>query len=470
MSAHPDDDLFKDSTMSFGEHLEELRGALFRSLIGIMIGFILGLMLAKHAVHLIETPLQNGLRKHYLAVARDKLKSGAYGDAGLDQWRMLTEQQLVPRRLTIDADSLLRELHHALPTAFPAPSSDEAAFDDQSLSRDNAIRLVRAWHRSAMSATESFAKTLWQSLSSADQELFTRLATSDSDDNFARPQTDVLRCLNLLSIELDPLSAADHLEALFGDPSRRAFFSGELARMARNDSAARLARVPLNRQLIAAAFPGTIQLPPPSTMELTTWQPIDVDVQALSVHEPFMVFVKAALVLGLVLSSPWVFYQIWLFVAAGLYPQEKHLVYRFMPISLGLFLLGAALAFFFVFQPVLDFLFGFNRMLNINAQPRITDWLSFVLILPLGFGISFQLPLVMVLLERVGVFTIQNYRDYWRVAVLVIFVLSMLLTPADPVSMLMMAMPLTGLYFGGIALCRQLHSSNRSPVGAGYDP
>jgi sec-independent protein translocase protein TatC len=107
--------------------------------------------------------------------------------------------------------------------------------------------------------------------------------------------------------------------------------------------------------------------------------------------------------------------------------------------------------------------------MNIDPDPRISEWMSFVLMLPLGFGISFQLPLVMLLLHRIGVMTVASYLDKWRIAVLVIAVLSMLLTPADPVSMLMMAVPLTGLYFLGIALCQWM-PRRRSPYGEGYDP
>jgi sec-independent protein translocase protein TatC len=96
----------------------------------------------------------------------------------------------------------------------------------------------------------------------------------------------------------------------------------------------------------------------------------------------------------------------------------------------------------------------FNDWLGIDPRPRINEWLGFVLILPIGFGISFQLPLVMLFLERIGIFTVQSYLSRWRIAVLVIFVLAMFLTPADPTSMLLMAIPLTVLYFGGVALCR----------------
>ena len=92
-----------------------------------------------------------------------------------------------------------------------------------------------------------------------------------------------------------------------------------------------------------------------------------------------------------------------------------------------------------------------------------------MLFLPLGFGISFQLPLVMLLLERIGVFTIQTYLSSWRIAVLIIFVLAMFLTPADPVSMLLMALPLTMLFFGGIGLCKWLPKRS-SPIGPGIEP
>lgn len=193
---------------------------------------------------------------------------------------------------------------------------------------------------------------------------------------------------------------------------------------------------------------------------LRVYRPLEEDprlsVIGLSAHEAFMVYVKASLVLGAMISSPFVFYFIWEFVAAGLYRHEKKYIYVFLPMSLGLFFAGAALAFFFVFDYVLNFLFWFNAQMNISPTPRISEWMSFVLMMPLGFGISFQMPLVMLFLERINVFTVQTYISNWRIAVLVISVLSMLLTPADPGSMLLMAIPLVVLYFGGIALCRYM--------------
>ena len=158
--------------------------------------------------------------------------------------------------------------------------------------------------------------------------------------------------------------------------------------------------------------------------------------------------------MGVLLASPWIFYQIWHFVAAGLYPHERRYVHLYLPFSLGLFLLGAALAFFVVFEPVLNFLLSFNRHLGIDPEPRINEWLGFVLLLPVGFGIGFQLPLVMLFLERIGLFTMRTYAAQWRIAVLVIFVVAAILTPPDPTSMLLLAGSLTTLYFGGILLCK----------------
>jgi len=82
--------------------------------------------------------------------------------------------------------------------------------------------------------------------------------------------------------------------------------------------------------------------------------------------------------------------------------------------------------------------------------------MSFVLILPVGFGIGFQLPLVMLFLERIGVIDAGTYAAQWRLAVVVIFVVSAILTPADPYSLLFLAVPLCLLYFGGLMLCRLL--------------
>lgn len=211
------------------------------------------------------------------------------------------------------------------------------------------------------------------------------------------------------------------------------------------------------------------EFPTTGLVPILLWQPLvrdaRVSITTLSAQEAFGIYIKAALLVGIVLASPWIFWQLWMFVAAGLYPHEKRLVHVFLPVSLGLFLAGSMLAFFFVFDFVLDYLLAFNEWLGLDPDPRISEWMSFVLVLPVGFGLGFQLPLVMLFLSKIGVFDAAAYASQWRMAVLVICVVSALLTPADPYSMLFLAAPLCVLYFGGMALCHW--SAGREGAEAG---
>ncbi len=220
-------------------------------------------------------------------------------------------------------------------------------------------------------------------------------------------------------------------------------------------------RLVLDAQSLVAALEGigaTVRPPEeiPSGLPIWIWREPDNKPISTGVPDVFSVWIKASFVVGAVLSSPFVFYFLWTFVAAGLYPHEKRYVTFFLPISITLFLLGATVAFYIVLKFVLTFLLGFNLWLGIEATPRINEWLSFVLILPLMFGLAFQMPLVMLFLERIGVANTKLYVAYWRYAVLVIFIVSMILTPAEPYSLLAMAGFLTPLYFGGILLCKYL--------------
>ncbi|MFO0013510.1 MAG: twin-arginine translocase subunit TatC [Planctomycetota bacterium] len=199
---------------------------------------------------------------------------------------------------------------------------------------------------------------------------------------------------------------------------------------------------------------------PNSMMRLRLFVPIVASTEALGLQEPFMIWLKAAFVVAVVVASPGIFFHLWQFIAAGLYPHERRYVYFFLPVSLLLFWAGAFLAFFVIFRLVIDFLLEFNASMGIGASPRLTDYMSFALFLPLGFGISFQLPLVMLILERLGIFSVATYLSQWRVAILVIAVISMVLTPADVSSMIGMAVPLVALYFLGIAMCHYLPRSN----------
>jgi sec-independent protein translocase protein TatC len=185
----------------------------------------------------------------------------------------------------------------------------------------------------------------------------------------------------------------------------------------------------------------------------------------LRMEEGFMSYMKVCFFAGLLLASPWVFYQLWLFIAAGLYPHERKYVHVYLPMSIVLFVLGALSGYFYAFPLMLDFLIGFNDWLGIGFTPRLSEYISMAMLMPLMFGVSFQLPMVMVFLERIGVCTEETYRKNWRIAVLVISIASMVLTTSpDPWSMILMMVPLLLLYVFGIYLCRFRIGGPASPI------
>lgn len=334
-----DEDYFRDTTMTFGEHLDELRTCLIRAIVGLAIGVLLGLLVGKYVVALISAPLENALGSYYQNGAIENYKTWAQGRRDLKLAVPYTEKQM-------------------------------------------------------------------------------------SDIVLKRGYIYDLRTIDPVQAGLALREAVPRASGQFPEREEEA------------------------------------DVDPASFLPVLLWHPIAEDARispkVLNFQEGFMIWFKASFVVGIVLSSPWIFLQIWSFVAAGLYPHEKKYVHTFLPFSMVLFLVGAALAYLFVFQPVLNFLLGINGKLGFDTEPRISEWLSFVIFLPLGFGVSFQLPLVMLFLERIGVFSVEAYVSKWRIAILVIVVLSAVLTPADPYSIFLMAIPLIVLYFLGVGLCRWL--------------
>ena len=174
----------------------------------------------------------------------------------------------------------------------------------------------------------------------------------------------------------------------------------------------------------------------------------------LSTQEAFMVYFKVSLLCGVLLSSPWIFYQMWAFFAAGLYPHERKYVHLYLPFSVGLFLAGAALCQFVVLPGAVKALLGFNSYVDLDPDLRLNEWLGFAIMLPLVFGISFQTPLVMFFLNRIGLFTAQAYWKKWRYAVFILAVFSAVITPTpDVVTMLYLFVPMFGLYVLGVLIC-----------------
>jgi sec-independent protein translocase protein TatC len=169
--------------------------------------------------------------------------------------------------------------------------------------------------------------------------------------------------------------------------------------------------------------------------------------------EGFLTYLKIAAISGFALASPVVFYQFWKFVAPGLYPKEQKRLMPLVVASTLLFLLGAAFAYFVIFDLAFQFLLEYipDETLPVLS---INSYLSIVARLLLAFGLSFQLPIIVYFLARIGLIDHRDMMYFFKYAVVAIFVLASFLTPPDMVSQVLMAIPLTILYGLGIIVAR----------------
>jgi sec-independent protein translocase protein TatC len=334
-------DLFDDSTMTFGEHLEVLRVHLWKAIVGLVIGSIVAFYFSRDVIIAIQTPINTAMHDVFVVKPVDTAEKSQW--EAVRDWFARTfsrttqsENQAAPlakppdpnMMLQIDALQIARKLHESAPDTYPAPPEN------------------------------------------------------------AKPATVTVQ---------------------FEDTDFGKFLSG-------------------------------IQI---QNMIPRTDTP----------DEAFMIYLKVSLILGVIISSPWIFYQLWLFIGAGLYAHERKYVYTYLPLSIGLFLGGVAFCFFGVIPFVLKFLFEFNTWLGLRPEIKMANWITFALMVSVMFGVSFQLPLVMLFLERISLVSSKLYREKRRHAILIIAFLSMVLTPSDPVSMMMMMIPLCVLYEFGILLC-----------------
>lgn len=355
------DDLFEKSSMSFGDHLEELRQALIRASIWLMGGLCVGVPMATSVVAYMQRPLEAALDQFYREQSIREMEKSSNGsvDPVLKEWMQANQKR--SEVIFVDKNRLGALLKsQPIPSSLPIPSVDTEAGPNPT-------------------------------------------ATSGVETEDAKPSVEV----NPAVVERFPVTAAD-----------------------------------------SEGLPTPDRLVP-----LRIFSSIKSQAETFNMQEGMMIWFKAALVVAAIVASPGIFYHVWGFVAAGLYPHERRYVYYFLPASLGLFWIGALFAFFVVFQLVISFLLNFNAMMGVGTSPRLNDYMSFALLLPLGFGVSFQLPLVMLVVERLGIMSVKTYLQQWRMAIFVIAVVAMILTPADVTSMIAMALPLIFLYFLGIALC-----------------
>ena len=186
---------------------------------------------------------------------------------------------------------------------------------------------------------------------------------------------------------------------------------------------------------------------------------------ATDVTTPFFVPLKVAMMAAFIITLPYILYQVWRFVAPGLYAHEKRLVVPLIVASTVLFFCGMSFAYFVVFPVVFGFITAAAPQ-GVAVMTDIDKYLSFVLAMFMAFGITFQVPVAVVLLVRMGIVTVEKLREVRPYVVVGAFVVGAILTPPDVVSQFMLAMPLWLLYEAGIVVAAWVGSGKVQETGA----
>lgn len=201
--------------------------------------------------------------------------------------------------------------------------------------------------------------------------------------------------------------------------------------------------------VILAIYPGPAALYDILAQPLVETLPKGATLIATSVISPFLVPLKIMLMTAFLLALPVVLWQVWAFVAPGLYSHEKKLVLPLVISSSVLFFVGVAFCYFFVFGQVFKFIQGFAPK-AITAAPDIEAYLDFVLSMFLAFGLAFEVPIVVIVLARMNIVSIEKLRSFRSYFIVVAFVVAAIVTPPDVVSQLALAIPMCILYEIGI--------------------
>jgi sec-independent protein translocase protein TatC len=168
----------------------------------------------------------------------------------------------------------------------------------------------------------------------------------------------------------------------------------------------------------------------------------------------FFVPMKVTMLVAFVIALPYVLYQIWAFVAPGLYQSEKKLVAPLVGTSYTLFLCGMAFAYFVVFPTIFRVMAHYNAPLGAAMNTDVDNYLSFVLTIFLAFGVTFEVPIFVILLVRMGLVTVSKLKESRPYVVVGAFIVSAVVTPPDVFSQLILALPLIVLYEAGIIAAR----------------
>ncbi len=215
--------------------------------------------------------------------------------------------------------------------------------------------------------------------------------------------------------------------------------------------------------IVLALFPGPAALYDVLAAPLVATLPKGATLIATSVISPFLVPLKILMMTAFFAALPVVLWQVWAFVAPGLYSHEKRLVFPLVISSTVLFFVGVAFCYFFVFGQVFKFIQGFAPK-SITASPDIEAYLDFVLSMFLAFGLAFEVPIVVIVVARMGLVSIEKLKSFRSYFIVLAFVVAAIVTPPDVVSQLALAIPMCILYEIGIWAAQAFIRNTQPPA------
>jgi sec-independent protein translocase protein TatC len=183
---------------------------------------------------------------------------------------------------------------------------------------------------------------------------------------------------------------------------------------------------------------------------------------ATGVITPFMIPIKITLLVAFIVALPWILYQAWAFVAPGLYAHEKKLIAPLVVSSSMLFMTGVAFCYFFVFGVVFRFINNFAPK-SITVAPDIENYFGFVMTMFVAFGLTFEVPIVVIVLVRMGLVTVEKLKQLRPYVIVGAFVVAAVVTPPDIMSQLLLAVPLCLLYEIGLLVAPLFARMTRTP-------
>ncbi len=209
-----------------------------------------------------------------------------------------------------------------------------------------------------------------------------------------------------------------------------------------------------SEEILSGNFPERAQ------NQLHNWTGFGIprSLKALGGLDDFWVFMAATLLFGLIIALPVVLYQVWAFIAAGLYRHERRVVMRLFPAALGLATIGVLFGYFAVVPTGLMFLTRLMDFSNVEPMFGVSQYFSFLLTLTAALGVVFQLPLVMLAVQKVGLMSHASMKKNWRFVILGFFIVSAMVTPPDPMTMIMMAIPMIVLFVIGLLLTARVEA------------